>query len=144
MREETSSETSKSKAGKKVAIIIIILLFIAAIIVVIYLFMIKKEDIEVTPSGSEIAVIDDFYHAKDGRWKIETTIHLLKEKKFVSSDTELKNYLVYTAKPGKIVRIAQAAGRWKYLEVEKDGKVIASGWADAEDGKAERQKEVIK
>jgi hypothetical protein len=80
---------------------------------------------------------DDFYHAKEGVWKMETTIHLLKSRKFVSSEAELQEYLIYTAKAGETVRISEAMGRWKKLDVIKDGKIKATGWADAEDRRAE-------
>ena len=68
---------------------------------------------------------------------METTIHLLKSRKFVSSENELKAYLVATAKPGETVRISESMGRWKKLDIIKDGKVKSSGWADAEDGRAQ-------
>ena len=138
MTEETQTKTQEeSKSGKRLIRIIILLILLGAIIAVLYLFVIKKKKPEVTTTKGVITETDDFYHAKKGTWKMETTIHLLKEKKFVSSDAELKNYLIHSAKPGDIVRISQAAGRWKQLEALKDNKIIATGWADAEDGKAE-------
>ena len=139
MTEETQTETQERKSGSRLARIIVLLLLLGAIIAVLYFFVIKKQDNQSTAPKGAITEVDDFYHAKDGTWKMETTIHLLKEKKFVSGDAELKSYLVHTAKPGDIVRISQAAGRWKKLEVLKDDKVIATGWADAEDGQAELQ-----
>lgn len=141
MNEEKQKETPESKSNKKLAVIIIILLLLSAVVAVVFLFFIKKDDSSIASNNGDRVEIDDFYHAENGTWKMETTIHLLKSQKFVSSKTELKEYLIYTANPGEIVRISQASGRWKKLEVLKNGKVAATGWADAEDGRAELQKD---
>lgn len=144
MTEAIKEETPERKGRKKIAILIIIVLLLDALIAVIFIaYLINQQNAERNQANikGKIEEIDDFYHAENGTWKMETTIHLLKSQKYVSSDTELKEYLVYTAKPGEIVRISQAAGRWKKLEVLKDGKITATGWADAEDGRAELQTE---
>jgi len=134
MQKEAASK------NRSIGIIIILLLF-SIIIVLLYLFLAKskKEDKQVSTSAESIRQIDDFYYAVDGTWKMETTIHILKSQKFISSNAELKDYLVYTATPEEIVRITQASGRWKKLEVFKNEKLIATGWADAEDACAELQ-----
>ena len=142
MTAKTSSEArgKGSKGGKRALVaIIVIVLLIAAVIALRGLFSGKMQDADVAPIDGEVTVADDFYHALDGTWKMETTIHLLKEQKYVSSDVELEYFLVYTANPGEMVRISQAEGRWKFLDVMQDGKVKASGWADAEDHRAELQ-----
>jgi hypothetical protein len=144
--EDVMSENSpplgrnERRSGRRgLAIAIVIVLLIAAVIALRGLFSGNPQDADVAPVDGEVTVADDFYHALDGTWKMETTIHLLKEQKYVSSDDELKYFLVYTANPGEIVRISQAEGRWKFLDVMQDGKVKASGWADAEDHRAELQ-----
>lgn len=145
MQEEQTNGTSpKNKVNKTLAVIIAILLLIIAIIAVIFIigkFFIEKGESggEAKTQAGERITVDDFYHATDGLWEMETTIHILKSQKFVSSDIELKSYLVKTVNPGETVRIARAGGRWKYLELIRNGEVIAEGWADAEDGRAKKQ-----
>jgi len=147
--ENTSQRIDEISAGqnrikRKLIIRRILFLTILGIIAfLLYTFVFKdkkmmekiKNQIEETKGA--VLSPDDFYHAKEGVWEMETTIHLLKSRKFVSSDTELKAYLVYMAKPGETVRISEASGRWKKLDVIEEGEVIASGWADAEDGRAQ-------
>jgi flagellin-like protein len=139
--EASTEERGKGAKGKNRALAAIIgaVLLIAAAIVLCALFSGRTQDVDAAPGDGEVVALDDFYHAEDGTWKMETTIHLLKEQKYVSSDVELGHFLVYTASPGEVVRISQAEGRWKLLEVMEGGKAKASGWADAEDHRAELQ-----
>jgi len=89
-------------------------------------------------SGDRFAGFDDFYHARDGIWRLESTVHLLRERKFVSSQRELRDYLVYEANPGETVRLKQAAGRWKLLEVLDGENAGVAGWADVDKDRASR------
>ncbi len=131
-------EESNQQKSRRRYVIIIIFICIAIFIAVLYFLFFRGERNSTAESPSKIVKIDDFYYAQNGEWVMESRIHLLKEKKYVSNDTELKKYLVYTVEPGEKVRITQAAGRWKHLEVIKEGKAIATGWADAEDAKAKQ------
>jgi len=138
--ESTMSEQEEGNQQKKRSKCVLIILFLCIImfITIFSFFFFRGEHHNTKDSPAKSVRIDDFYYAQDGEWVMETKIHLLKEKKYVSSVAELKKYLIYTAEPGEKVRISQAAGRWKHLEVIKDSKTIATGWVDAEDTKAER------
>lgn len=81
-----------------------------------------------------------FYHAKAGTWKIlDEAAYVLKEQKFTSSDAERDAYSVYKLESGGVVRMMEARGRWKMVDVLVDGKVVASGWIDAHFIKAVEQ-----
>lgn len=73
-----------------------------------------------------------FYHAESGTWKIlDDAAYVLKEKKFTSGARERDAYTVYKLESGGIVRTIESQGRWKRVEVLKDGQVVATGWIDA-------------
>ena len=57
--------------------------------------------------------------------------YVLKERKYVSSARERDSYLVRAVPAGGVLRIINADGRWKQVEVIEDGKVAATGWIDA-------------
>jgi len=138
-----SQENSKNK-NRLIPVVLIILIMITAFI--LYLTGVFKQDIsnetEARDMGGErFEGFDDFYHADSGLWRLETTVHLLREQKFVSSDTELSAYLVYEAAPGELARIKQGEGRWKLLEIIQGDAVAATGWADVDKDRAERIEE---
>ena len=147
--EQTAQQIDEISAGqnrvrrKRIIRRILILLILCVIAFLVYQFVFKNKDMmkeiegRIEDATGAVLTPDDFYHAKEGVWKMETKIHLLKSRKFVSSDMELKSYLVKTVKPGEIVRISKSMGRWKKLDLIKDGKVISTGWADSEDGRGE-------
>ena len=73
-----------------------------------------------------------FYHATDGTWKmLDEAVYVLREKKYVSNDTERDAYTVYKVGYGGVVRTMESEGRWKHVEVLEDGQVVANGWIDA-------------
>lgn len=73
-----------------------------------------------------------FYYATEGTWKmLDDAVSVLREKKYVSSDTERDAYTVYKVGYGGVVRTIESEGRWKHVEVLKDGQVVATGWIDA-------------
>jgi len=72
-----------------------------------------------------------FYHATGGTWTLhDKDIHVLKEMKYVSA-SELDRYVVRTLTPADRVRIVESRQRWKKVEVLDAGKVVATGWIDA-------------
>lgn len=147
--EQTGAKIDEISSGqhriRKKRILKKMLFFIIFIIMCIlfYLFVFKNEGLiqifkgKLEEAKGTVLQPDDFYHAKGGVWKMETAIHILKSMKFVSSENELKSYLVATAKPGTVVRISDSKGRWKKLQIIHNGKMKSSGWADAEDARAE-------
>lgn len=73
-----------------------------------------------------------FYFADEGTWKmLDPESYVLREMKFVSSETEREAYTVRKVESGGFLRIIQARGRWKQVEVLEEGEVVASGWIDA-------------
>lgn len=139
--EAMDTQPPGKKPGKRRNRIIILVFLLVWILLLFYFFVIKqppKKNALGQVPGERIEV-DDFYHATDGIWEMETTIHILKSQKFVSSENELKQFLVRTVKPGETVQISQAAGRWKKLAILENGKFVPLGWADAEDGRAKKQ-----
>ncbi|HPJ72263.1 MAG TPA: hypothetical protein PK636_06245, partial [bacterium] len=73
-----------------------------------------------------------------GLWKLETPLPILREQKYVSSERELADYLVYEGLPGETVVVIEAEGRWKRVEVREGNRPGSAGWADAHRRRAEK------
>ncbi len=127
--------------NKPWGIFVFIFLFII-LIALVFFFLVKKSEDKKGNDEREVAVKEvagerqhgwtPFYHADSDTWKmLDSASYVLKEKKYVSSDTERDAYLVYKVESGGILRIIQADGRWKEVEVLVEDKVVATGWIDA-------------
>jgi hypothetical protein len=95
----------------------------------------KKNDLpspaEVQEPAGERFAYSAFYHADDGAWRLcDENLLVLKEQKFIT-ESERDAYLVHEITPADVVRILEAQQRWKRVEILRDGKVIATGWLDA-------------
>lgn len=108
------------------------------IVAIIFLFFLKDEPAETEDrevkeiSGEVHHGWTPFYYANSGKWKmLDPVSYVLKEQKFVSSDTEREHYLVKKVEAGGILRILSGNGRWKNVEVLEGEDVIAAGWIDA-------------
>jgi hypothetical protein len=135
---------TKRKSNNKRNIVLVLLLVILLLIIYFLFFNDNSENIRTVTiekqTGKRFEGYDDFYEATEGKWKLETIVYLLKEKKFVSSDNELQKYLVYKAAPKDTVQMTKSQGRWKYLQVVKNNSVLAEGWADVDKCYAEKIK----
>ena len=136
-------EVQHRKRRKTLIILLLLILLIGLVTVLLFLFGVlptrgtrdgQVEQVE----GTRFQGFDDFYEAPDGLWRTETTFHLLKTQKYVSSEMELEHFLVYKAEPGEIVRVKQDDARWKLVEVISNDTVLATGWVDADKLRAER------
>lgn len=124
------------KKKRNFMILIFTLLIIIILVIVLVLFLTNQKDEKNTTvkevKGERHKGWSDFYYADKGTWKmLDPASYVLKERKFVSSDRERDEYLVRKVPAGGILRITQAMGRWKHVEVLEDGNVTAEGWIDA-------------
>jgi len=138
------SAIENPKSRRKMSRTLLLFLFLI-IIIIVFVFFLKNpsqgsfsDEPKASKSSGERFEFDDFYHAKDGVWQLESTLHLLKEQKFVSGESELKEYLVYTANSNDTIRIKEASGRWKLIEVVENNSPKAIGWVDANRKNAKR------
>jgi hypothetical protein len=138
------------KANKGPVLIIISLLVILAAIVLVFLILVGgDEQTQPVDEGSQPAVEDrgqfqegmsPFYDAGEGRWiLLDTVTHVLREQKYVSSDREREEYTLFKVPAGGEVRIIEAQGRWKKVEVRKGSEVLGTGWIDADGVKEVRK-----
>jgi hypothetical protein len=73
-----------------------------------------------------------FYHASGGSWQmLDEASYVLREQKFVSSDSERYDYLVKKVLAGGVLKIIEARGRWKKVQVIENEEIVATGWIDA-------------
>ncbi len=127
--------------------VIVILLFAVLVIILFFHPFGQKIDMERQEpnliEGQEDSGFSSFYYAEAGIWTLRDPVtHVLKERKFVSSDTERDTYTVREVHSGGTVKIVQSEGRWKKVEVLENGKSSAEGWIDAHFvKKAEKQTE---
>jgi len=120
---------------------ILIALFIIIVAVGIFMVLLKprkaeKAEVELTAEETAGEVHHGwtpFYHADSGLWKmLDPESYVLREQKYVSSDREREEYLVHMVPAGGVLRILQAKGRWKEVEVLENGEAVARGWIDAD------------
>jgi hypothetical protein len=118
--------------------VIAVLLF--AVFVIILFFNPFGQKIEIEGKNQDFS---SFYYAEDGIWiLLDPVTYVLKEQKYVSSDSERDAYTVREVHSGGKVKIIQSEGRWKKVEVLENGKSSAEGWIDAHFvKKAEKQTE---
>ncbi len=126
----------KSKRWPWVLGVLLMLLFLASPILIHngsqWLF-------SILPSRSNEEIAEDdlppqtaFYDSKDGIWEMRgRTTYVLREMKF-ASESELPEYTEHIIPQGGKVRVLAAHGRWKQVEVLKDGMVVAKGYIDAD------------
>lgn len=127
--------------------VIAVLLF--AVFVIILFFHPFGQKIQINNNisdqinGNEDQGFSSFYYAENGTWMLlDPVTYVLKEQKYVSSDSERDAYTVREVHSGGKVKIIQSEGRWKKVEVLENGKSSAEGWIDAHFvKKAEKQTE---
>lgn|GEM_PF-2928980 len=131
------------KRHKWRAVFLVVFLVLIIIVVMVYLFLMEGKNKETDPQAQEpVADHSDrgipqdtfspFYYAEDGKWVLQQSVtHVLREQKYVSSKSELDQYTVARVPAGGIIRILEADGRWKRVEVLKGEQAIAVGWIDA-------------
>lgn len=129
-----SDDTDKRRRGLW---IIVLLVLLALGLLAIIPRRRRRVPVEVSPEPSgERFAFDDFYHAEEGRWALETAVDLLKEQKYVSGEAERERFLVHAAQPAETVVIRSARGRWKQVDVVDGERIVASGWIDANNKQA--------
>jgi hypothetical protein len=123
-----------------------VIILLLAIMVVVYLLLArgKESGPPVTDASGAPATVqalgttrpeyNPFHHARGGDWVMRDLTPVLKTDKYVSSRTELEQYLVREVPAGSVLRITVDHGRWKeVLLVGVDGTASAvTGWVDSE------------
>jgi hypothetical protein len=129
--------TMENKNKKRNSMLLIFTLLFIVILVIILVFFFSSQNDEKNTVVKEVKGErhkgwSDFYYADNGTWKmLDPASYVLREQKYVSSDRERDEYLVRRVPAGGILRITQAWGRWKHVEVLENGNVTAEGWIDA-------------
>lgn len=131
------------KTNRGPALVLVSLLVILAAIVLVFLFLNRGSEPTGPVETDDQAVVEDrgqpseemssFYDATEGRWVLlDTVTPVLREQKYVSSDRELEQYTLFRVPAGGEVRIIEADGRWKKVEVLRGSEVAGTGWIDAD------------
>jgi hypothetical protein len=116
----------------------LLIIIVAAVVVLTFLIPQKSEKTPVQMTAEDAAGErhqgwTPFYHADSGLWRmLDPESYVLREKKFVSSDREREEYLVRMVPADGVLRILEAQGRWKHVEVLENGEATARGWIDAD------------
>lgn len=128
---------AESEKKRRLIVLAVMVLLLILAVVLYFIFKTGAEPIE-TPIRENAGEMHHgwtpFYHAVEGEWRmLDAACFVLGERKFVSSERERDEYLVYRVETGGILRIMEARGRWKEVEVlDENGQIKARGWIDAD------------